>query len=72
MMQFFLGVAESAKDIGKPSEKGVLLICVGLISALAFTIALILYIKKTRFIYKIKAASCGSHNYDCGYEELRG
>ena len=62
----------SVKNNGKSSEKGVVVIYVGLILVLVSTIALTLYIKKTRFIYKIKAASCGYRKYGCGYEEIKG
>ena len=44
---------------------------VGLILVLVLTIALAVYIKKTGFLYKIKAASCGRRNYDCGYQEIK-
>ena len=59
-------------DNAKPSEKVVVPIIIGLILVLVLTITLILYIKKTRFIYRIKAASRGRRNCDIGYEEFKG
>ena len=56
---------------GKPSGKGVVPVFVGFILVLNLMIALLLYIKKTGFICRTKAASCGRRNVDCGYEEIK-
>ena len=69
--RFVLEVAEIAKDSRKPSKRGIVTICGGLILVLILSIGLILYTRKKRFIYKMKTACCG-RDYGYGYEEIKG